>query len=120
MPNTYSVCGNNGESSIHVMFDCPFSKSVWAGVYPKLNGSAMGLSVSNNFWFDVIEMFMRDGAIEKFMLTCWLLWMNRNKCLYEQVCKSPISLMSSVNNLMVEYKEVNSREKTQNETLQEQ
>ena len=120
MSNNCFVCGGNGENSVHVMFDCPLTRSVWAGVYPKLNENAMEISMSSNFWLEVLEMFKKDGAVEKFMLTCWLLWMNRNKCLYEQVCKSPRSVMSSVNKLMANYREVNSREEIRNETLQEQ
>ena len=120
MPNTCSVYGGNGENSVHVMFDCPLNRSIWAGVYPKLNENAMGLFVSSNFWLEVLEMFKRDGAVEKIMLTCWLLWKNRNNYLYEQVCKSPKSMMSSVNKLMANYREVYSREEVRNETLQEQ
>ncbi|XWS10214.1 hypothetical protein CRYUN_Cryun39dG0056000 [Craigia yunnanensis] len=54
------------------------------------------------------------------MLTCWLLWNNRNKCLYKQVCKSPKSLMSSLNRLMANFNEVNNREEVGNESLHKQ
>ena len=49
LPNNCSVCGGNGENSVHVMFDCPLSISIWAGVYPKLNENAMEIFVSKNF-----------------------------------------------------------------------
>ena len=108
LANIYCVCGGNGESSIHAMFDCPLSRFVWASVYPKLSGNAMRLSVSSNFWFKVLEMLKRDGAVKKFML---LIWKNWNKCLYEQICSSLKSSMSSVNKLMADYREVNRRKR---------
>ena len=31
------VCGQDEESSIHVMFECKLSQVVWDNVYPKMN-----------------------------------------------------------------------------------
>ena len=65
-------------------------------------------------------MLQREDVVEVCMITCWMLWYNWNKCLYEHVCKIPDAIVVSVQMLYEDYKSMNQRENVRHIQEQEQ
>ena len=77
------ICGEFGETVVHVMLKCRFCKEVWAMVYPKLN-EIVNLNLEwGNIWHVIFQQIIKDDYVEIFLTTCWMLWNNRNKCFHD-------------------------------------
>ena len=101
------ICGEFGETVVHVMLKYRFCKEVWAMVYPKLN-EIVNLNLEwGNIWHVIFQQIIKDDYVEIFLTTCWMLWNNRNKCFHDNYCLSATKIFSSVNSLISDFKQLN-------------
>ena len=100
--NRCCVCGQEGESTFHVMFECKLSCIIWERVYPQVNeilqSSAMG-----DFCQVLFQQLYRDNSLEIFCIICWLIWRNKNRSYHDSICHSPGKIICSANSLHDEY-----------------
>ena len=99
-----SVCGNHEETTNHVIFQCKLSQDVWYMVYPRLLEYAERIAGQANFWQSIFDLMIREVVLEKCMVTFWQIWFNRNKCLHDHYCRTPITIAASVDRLLEEFK----------------
>ena len=98
------ICGEVGESVVHVMLKCRLYQKVWAMVYPKMN-EMVGLHIKlGNIWFVIFQQIIKDNVVKMFLTTCWMLWNNRNKCFHENTCLSATKIFRYVNSLIADLK----------------
>ena len=78
-----SVCGESGESFVHLFFGCRVSMSVWNISYSKMDGIVSRDEGIEFKWEELFQHIVTDNVLEIFMVTCWLIWENRNKCFHD-------------------------------------
>jgi hypothetical protein len=95
LPNAYfcPLCLRNLESSLHLFFECPFSRRLWTTVaawphcssfHPTVWGTAAS---SWEIWQLMIQQTPdahRRGTSSLFTLVCWNIWKERNARIFRQ------------------------------------
>ncbi|CAN1144455.1 Putative ribonuclease H protein At1g65750 [Linum perenne] len=71
-------CGTTDETSLHVLQDCTFAKSVWL----KVGGFACDGADWNNEAVDWFQRFLGGDKELRFGIVCWYLWRARNERLF--------------------------------------
>ncbi|OMO80722.1 reverse transcriptase [Corchorus capsularis] len=103
------VCGGVEYNLYHVFFDCVFSKTVWDIISPWLPVSIVNWVDREDFWDCLLSKASQLGSLDVVCMVLWMIWSNRNKALYEQVCKLPQSLCLAVNRFMFDFDASNRR-----------
>ncbi|OMO57964.1 reverse transcriptase [Corchorus capsularis] len=103
------VCGNDESSVYHIFFDCPFSYRVWGQSCPWIQGYLSEWSSRDDFWLLLLEKASQLGSLELVASLLWLIWNNRNKALYDGVCKCPSVVCVLAVNLVSDFEAANRR-----------
>lgn len=81
------ICGKDGESVNHVLFDCTFARQVWAMSgfpYPSQGFSDLSLFANVNYLISTWKrMSERKDITRVFPWVLWYLWKNRNSLIFE-------------------------------------
>ncbi|XP_075648635.1 uncharacterized protein LOC142619423 [Castanea sativa] len=83
-----SICEKEAESVTHVFLQCDLSKQVWG----KWVGCPTNLTANQLDFTDIALQILHNGAatdLERFFVTSWVIWYNRNQKVFEDVCHSP-------------------------------
>ncbi|OMO70912.1 reverse transcriptase [Corchorus capsularis] len=97
------VCGGRETSLLHIFFDCLFSKQVWSFSCPWVEQSVADWDGESDFWFYFLSKSSRLGQLDRVVNTLWLIWQNRNKCLYSSTCRLPRSVDIAAINLSKQF-----------------
>jgi hypothetical protein len=94
-PGWCVFCKRNLENIEHMFIDCNFTRKVWAWLKHLLN--------LNNDWKgqDIIDCYLQwinDKSVfpELAAITCWGLWLERNKCVFENKALSIHSVLFKI------------------------
>ncbi|GAU39340.1 hypothetical protein TSUD_60910 [Trifolium subterraneum] len=86
---TCPICGNADETIIHVLRDCSYANQLWIELAAS-NHITNFFSLSCMEWiFDNMEKAHDREWKTIFMITCWHLWMWRNKSIFEEDFRRP-------------------------------
>ncbi|CAJ2669285.1 unnamed protein product [Trifolium pratense] len=88
---TCPSCGNDDETIIHVLRDCIHATQIWIRLVASNHiTNFFSLSLSCRDWiFDNISGAHNKDWQTIFMVTCWYLWMWRNKSIFEEGFRRP-------------------------------
>ncbi|OMO91484.1 reverse transcriptase [Corchorus capsularis] len=90
-----NTCGGREVSAFHVFFECPLSKRVWELSAPWVEPCISDWDGECEFWSYFLSKAARVGCLDKVMCFMWLLWQNRNSCVYDQTCHMPGALTAA-------------------------
>lgn len=81
--NVCPTCNNAPESALHTLVQCTFVESRWnkAGI-----AEIAGEFNSFSDWLQLVFIARNSGAILTTVMTCWVLWTNRNELVWNQKC----------------------------------
>ncbi|OMO96399.1 reverse transcriptase [Corchorus capsularis] len=83
---------------------------IWgANVVPKVKFFYVAYYSWEDFWDCLLSKASQLGSLDVVCMVLWMIWSNRNKALYEQVCKLPQSLCLAVNRFMFDFDASNRR-----------
>ena len=101
--NRCSVCGCFGDTFAHIFIFYRLSFGVW-----QILDLEVMLSWADNWdntgdWNHLFANLHEKGHVEMWMIICWLIWKNRNKCFHDKSCKVPRSIVNSAYRLKNEF-----------------
>lgn len=70
------------------MLDCYFSKTVWLLADDGVPLNFLVAFDDANFWLKLMKYWKGAGMLELCLNIGWVLWLNRNKCKFDEVCLS--------------------------------
>jgi hypothetical protein len=94
-PSLCVLCKRNSENLEHLFIDCSFTKHIWAVLKYLLN---LKRTWTGQDIVDCYRQWINDKSVlpELAALTCWGLWLERNKCIFENVAPSVHSVLFKI------------------------
>ncbi|XVF82507.1 hypothetical protein PTKIN_Ptkin16aG0054600 [Pterospermum kingtungense] len=87
------ICGEHGESAIHVFYECMYSARVWELRWPTMLD--WNVVDERRFWDQALQFWSSINAVEEGLTLCWLLWKNKNSCFHSMTCKTPSTILGT-------------------------
>ena len=109
--STCSVCNQQAETGVHILWECPFARNVWALVKGKIQKSS---AVVHDFFLltrSMMQRLTRDELTEWAMIT-WAIWNARNKFCFEDSQAHPTAILRNARSLMHEYQTLVANQRT--------
>ncbi|KAL0004505.1 hypothetical protein SO802_012066 [Lithocarpus litseifolius] len=80
---TCKMCKQEPETTLHVLWTCPFARNVWALVRGRIQKSSNGVE---DFFllFRQMQTKVSKQELELWATTAWAIWNARNKMIFEQ------------------------------------
>ena len=105
------LCQDHCEDGLHALWTCPIVKQIWEAV-PEF--SALWISAPTSFseLACKVTQLNSDLLLEKFSVTCWLLWHKRNQDRLNLPSEDYLQTWNRAQALLHEYLAVISEEKT--------
>ena len=101
----YPICTRLPETEIHVLWECPTAKDVWAG-------SRIKLQKCNLEQHDMVQLFqylidkLDIEEVELFLVQAWVIWNQRKSVLHGGKLKEPSWLNKRAAKFLEEFKQV--------------
>jgi len=99
------LCNGPLETSVHLSFNCAFAKAVWNQVFiwEGINTDLLQMQDEPNhfrtWWEQVVPQISKDQR-RKFngivIYTCWNLWKERNRRIFNNVFQSPSEVAARI------------------------
>ena len=102
--NQCSVCGCIGDTPRHIFFECSLVSTVW-----QLQGFEFQFEQVEDggnclCWNEVLKSLQDSERFDQWLITCWLIWNNRNQCFHNQICKAPQTLVRDASRMKEEFR----------------
>lgn len=89
------ICGDEGESTNHVLFTCSMARQVWAlsGVpTPEFGFQNASIFANIQFLFELKKMILVPDLVKRsWPWVLWRLWKNRNKLFFDGITFCPLN-----------------------------
>ncbi|KAM7280318.1 hypothetical protein ACFE04_007452 [Oxalis oulophora] len=95
VPSNCDICLDHEENSLHLFLNCLWSRGMWN----ILNLNSVMDYTGNSFfeWLNLCCINLIYSDLPLFFTTCWWIWKNRNKVVFDKACEH---ISSSAKNLL--------------------
>ena len=103
-----TICGQHDETTVHILWECPLAKNVWAlvrGKLQKCNANALNFYV---LFRHLVDRLNRK-ELETWAMISWALWNARNKYHFKDVKSHPTTILRGATSLLDEYQRLSVR-----------
>lgn len=108
VPLSCPICMNSIESTDHILFDCYRAREIWSQVCGKTFLDEDFNNSLGDRWLKISENTSKE-ELELVTVTCWSIWMDRNKKIHEEDIP-PVNIRCNwVINYMEEFRKANLR-----------
>ena len=97
-----AVCGSSDETFLHILWQCPLARNVWALVKGKLQKS----DSSTRTFFSLAQSLkgrLSRKEFELWAMVTWSIWNARNRFYFEASQTPPHAILKSAKTLLDEY-----------------
>ena len=98
------MCGSIGDTPRHIFFECHLVSTVWQLQGLEFQLEQVGDGGNYFCWNEVLESLQESELFDQWLITCWLIWNNRNQCFHNQICKAPQTLVRDASRLKEEFR----------------
>ena len=96
------VCGSSDETTLHILWQCPLARNVWALVRGKLQ--KCGSSTRTFFYLaQTLMEKLSQKELEMWAMVAWSIWNARNRLYFEASQTSPHAILKSAETLLEDY-----------------
>jgi len=94
-PGVCKLCNKNVENANHLFIHCPFTKAVWSRLTKVYNLKIpwAGSSISDCL---IVWNLEKSVPVSLAAITCWQIWIERNKVLFEDHTPSYIAVVHRI------------------------
>lgn len=102
MDPSCTMCYQQRETGVHILWECPLARNIWALVKGKTQKS---LAIASNFFMLTRTMIQRLtwDELEQWGMITWAIWNARNKHCFEDIQTHPEVILRSAKSLQHEY-----------------
>ncbi|KAL4283772.1 hypothetical protein GQ457_16G009340 [Hibiscus cannabinus] len=99
------LCNNGSKDVLHVLRDCIRARTVWRQVIQESKWEEF-MSLNSYDWFvrnlSQPQYFIFSGGdlIAQFAIICWILWIRRNKCLFDRDHIERLSVLAECQSML--------------------
>uniref|UniRef100_A0A7N2N2W0 Reverse transcriptase zinc-binding domain-containing protein n=2 Tax=Quercus lobata TaxID=97700 RepID=A0A7N2N2W0_QUELO len=103
-----TFCGQHDETTVHILWECPLARNVWALVRGKLQKCSADAS---NFYLLVRHLVDRldSKELETWAMLSWALWNARNRYHFESLHSHPTAILQGATSLLDDYQRLSVR-----------
>ncbi|KAF8408042.1 hypothetical protein HHK36_007182 [Tetracentron sinense] len=106
--NVCGVCGEEGETILHVLKNCHYARQVWLLSQLGLRSDATSAD-SLSSWVEEIMKSHGEEGLSAFFMIAWSIWKHRNEYIFSGVKMTPFNCVQRANKLLADFHNANDR-----------